>query len=210
VAACVEIWHILFSDIASSMTLVHQNIYQEAISRNEMKRFTMANDVLVHGNPFLGPRSSQAKRDREDEVNSADDLVSVREVKRLQSELARVQGALAQRLDPDSPDADTDYTRSAKQSRYCGEHILSLTHLGDPCIRGESCRFVHPTCIEECEVTKVIETFESFWGTRVDHDVLDSAIALIVASASEGADQDQEEEELSDEDEASYEEDESE
>jgi hypothetical protein len=207
VAACVKIWHILFSDIASSMTLVHQNVYQEAISRNEMKRFTMANDVLVHGNPFLASKNVQAKRDREDEVISADDLVSVREVKRLQSELTQVQGALALR-DSVSPVADTDYTQSAKQSRYCGEHILSLTYLGDPCIRGESCRFVHPTCIEECEITKVIETFESFWGTRVDPDVLDSAYALIVASTSENADLDQEEE-LSNEDEVSYEEDES-
>jgi len=220
---CKAVWSLLFANIASRMSQLHQNIFQSQVRSKEVTRYSMTTDVLSPGNPFvkplksppsatprIKPRDDPAGDDPASDDPSGDDpsdddpyddeSPGNKELKYLQSEIRRTQALLIQATH--TPNL-RDETKTTPSTRYCGAHILFLTRLGDPCTRGHKCRFTHPASIETTEIDKVVKTFESFWGTRVDPSILDKAYELIVAAtvpASADRDDDDDDDEDEDED----------
>ena len=165
---CVAIWHILFSDIAESMTLQHQTVYLHGVQSKEYTRFTMQTDVLAAGNPFLTP-AKIAKRTRPAGADSDDEASSKSKVKRLQDQLRKTTSALKnkERENVVSPGA------SPPSKSYCGQHLLALADLGDACHLGARCGFTHVASLESASVTKVRQACSGNFGRKVDHALLD-------------------------------------
>ena len=164
---CVCVWKLLFSDINLRLTQIHREVFAEQLASAEVHLFSMERDLLLDQSlTGVSPvKSPGAKRGGPVDDSDGGDLELKKQCESLERQLEQLR---------DRPNSFATNDPPSKSGKLCGQHLLSLAELGDPC------------WITPCKFLQNVEdVLQGRWSLNQDHGTINTLYERIQLAVAE-------------------------